>query len=811
MDMHRSINEINFDLAIEAGRIGTWKRDLTTNLITQSAITSQILGQGKGETVIPFSLLDSYTYPEDLRKFREPLDAAVKNGQPFDIEFRIFRPSGELRWIATRGKSIKDQSGKPVQVVGVMFDITEKKQSAERFRLLTEYSPDAILMEMNHHLVYANPSARQLLSITNAHRITDHSFLDFTSQEFHKVVRAAYKIINENKPSSPLFDLQMIRTDGTLIDVQAVCNHIFWDGRQATQIMLRDLTELKKSQNQVQRLSERLKLVIEGTGEGIWEWNIANRTFSSSGSFNKIIGHEESEFNPQTMDWYNAIHPEDISKVQVAFQESLNEGVPIYDCEFRIKADDHHWKWVRARGAVVEQDSNGQPIIMAGTLTDITLRKQSDEMIWKHANLDALTSLPNRRLFHQYLEFHIHKAQHANRQLALLFIDLDGFKYINDLFGHDSGDLLLIESAQRIKGCLNESDIAARIGGDEFVVILSELSRIEYVESTCQKILATLAQSFNMGNNVSYVSASIGISLYPFDATAPEELIRKADKAKHVAKKTGKNRFAYFTTELDEKAHERLKIMNDLRVALPLDQFRVHYQPIVDLKTRRIVKAEALLRWPHPVMDNIAPSLFIPLAEEMGVITSIGNWMFKEAVQFCKQCASCRNTSFQIGINMSPIQFMSQDNDINWVQHLADIGLSGDRIVVEVTEGVLLNASDKTFNRFHELRKACIQIALDDFGTGYSSMSYLQKFEIDYIKIDKSFVHNITTDQGNSTIAETIIVMAHKLGKKVIAEGVETQEQLDYLTQLGCDYGQGFLFSKAVPPDQFMTFFAKTF
>jgi len=802
--MKQSVNEINFELAIEAGEIGTWKRDLGTNLITQSPITSRILGHGQDETVIPFEYLFTYTHQDDLLKFGKALNPLIESGEPFDVEFRIWRPDGKMRWITVRGKSIKDESGKPVQVIGVMFDITEKKQAMERFRLLTEYSPDAILVEVNHHFVYANPMARQLLGTEEECRLFDYSFLQFAGRDHRDVVIAAYRSISEQKPASPLFDLQMKRLDGSLIEVQAICGFLFWDGQAATQIMLRDVTELKKSLSQVKQLSDRLELIIEGTGEGVWEWNIADNTFTFSGGFNKIIGRESGKFNTTTMDWYSIIHPDDVSRVKLIFQESLKERIPVYGCEFRVRAVSNDWKWVSARGVIVEQGSDGQPRVMAGTLTDITIRKASDELAWKHSHLDALTSLPNRRLFRECLELAMQKSKHTSSQIVLLFIDLDGFQCVNDLYGHDAGDLLLIESARRIKDCVGQSSTVARIGGDEFIVILSELPRMEQVELVCPKILDALAAPFNLRDSAGYVSASIGISLYPFDATNPEELIRKADQAMHVAKSSGKNRFAYFTKELDDRAHERLKIMNDLRVALPMDQFEIHYQPIVDLKTKRLVKAEALIRWDHPTMGRVSPALFVPLAEELGLITPIGNWMFRETVRFCKECELVFDFPFQIGINMSPIQFMSDGSGLHLVQYLSETGFPGERIVIEITEGVLMNASDNVFSRFNEFRKAGIQIALDDFGTGYSSMSYLHRFDIDYIKIDKSFVQNVTVNQGSRAIAETIIAMAHKLNKEVIAEGIETQDQLEYLVQAGCDYGQGFLFSQAVPAEQFI-------
>jgi diguanylate cyclase (GGDEF)-like protein/PAS domain S-box-containing protein len=581
-----------------------------------------------------------------------------------------------------------------------------------------------------------------------------------------------------------------------------VFGYLHWDGVAATQVMLRDVTALKVSQHQIQRLSDRLALIIEGTGDGIWEWDIASDRFRFSGGFNKIIGHDAPS-EASAAEWYRGIHPEDMHRVQLTLQECVKGRQPLHGIEFRIRSAGKTWKWVRARGVIVESDPGGQPSLMAGTLTDITIQKESDELAWKHSHLDPLTSLPNRRLFRQTLDFDIQKSRHAARRLALLFIDVDGFRYVNDLYGHEAGDLLLMETARRIRKCVAESATVARIGGDEFVVTLPELPRLEHVELVCEEVLAALSQRFSLGDNTTYVSASIGISLFPFDATEAEELLRKAEQAKNHAKRTGKNRFAYFRRELDEQAHTRLRLLSELRVALSLDQFQVHYQPIIDMRDRHIVKAEALLRWNHPVLGSVPPAQFIPMAEEFGLIASIGEWMCKQAITFCKQCDAQLGNRFQVGINMSPIQFMTDGGNFELEEHLAQAGLAGNRVVIEITEGVLLNKSDKVLKRFDSCRRAGIEIALDDFGTGYSSMSYLLKFDIDYIKIDKAFVQSINPSQDSRAIAETIIAMAHRLNKKVIAEGIETQEQWDYLALAGCDFAQGYLFSPALPPERF--------
>jgi diguanylate cyclase (GGDEF)-like protein len=483
----------------------------------------------------------------------------------------------------------------------------------------------------------------------------------------------------------------------------------------------------------------------------------------------------------------------------------------MYECEFRLKGSEDSWKWVLGRGVVVEWDRNGVPIAMTGTISDITARKESDEQIWRHANIDPLTELPNRRMFRDQLDTEIRKAHRSARELALLFLDMDGFKEVNDLFGHEAGDQLLAMAASRLKACVRESDIVARLGGDEFTVVLGGLDYKGHLEFLCEKLLTVLAQPFKIGANFAHVTASIGIAMYPGDGLEGNELSRKADHAMYAAKAAGKNQFCYFTRAMDEIAHTRLRMSNELHHALDLDQLFIHYQPIVNLRNGRVAKAEALLRWKHPSLGDIMPSAFVPLAEGSGLIGKIGTWIFQEAALKSKRWSELTGEKFQLSINKSPVQFMARDTGTDWINHLSRLDIPCDSLVIEITEGMLLHASSRVMDRLLEFRNAGIQIAIDDFGTGYSSMAYLKKFEIDYLKIDRSFVQDIEEDQGSRTIVETIVVMAHKLGIKIIAEGIETSAQAKLLTDAGCDYGQGFFFSAPVPADMLEDMLAHRF
>ena len=435
---------------------------------------------------------------------------------------------------------------------------------------------------------------------------------------------------------------------------------------------------------------------------------------------------------------------------------------------------------------------------------DISDRIAFEKTIWKQANFDSLTNLPNRRMFHERLEQHARMLQHSGQPMALMLIDLDHFKEVNDSLGHDMGDCLLIEAAHRITTCLRASDTVARLGGDEFIIILPGVGDVDTIGPVAQNIINRLTEPFVLGANMAYISASIGISLYPNDTTELDALFKNADMAMYAAKSDGRNRYSYFTPNLQETAQKRLHLTNDLRAALVNQQFQVYYQPIVDLNNERIYKAEALIRWLHPEHGMINPVEFIPLAEETGLIVPIGDWVFKQAVRQAMQWRAAHDETFQISVNISPVQIRHSDVElVAWHDYLSQQGVPGSSIAIEITEGVLLNAEPTTNGKLLQFRDAGIQVAIDDFGTGYSSLSYLKRFDIDYLKIDRSFVHNLSEDANNLALCEAIIMMAHKLGLKVIAEGVETTVQRDLLLAANCDYAQGFLYSKPVPPDQF--------
>jgi len=406
-------------------------------------------------------------------------------------------------------------------------------------------------------------------------------------------------------------------------------------------------------------------------------------------------------------------------------------------------------------------------------------------------------------MLRERLEQELRQADRARRSVGVLLIDLDHFKEINDTLGHLVGDDLLVEAARRISACTRESDSVARLGGDEFIVLLSRLGDPRHAEAVASKIIARLAEPFQLGDAKGYVSASVGITVYPHDAREVDDLLKSADQAMYVAKRQGRNRFSHFTQGLQTAAQERLRLIGDLREAVAEGRFHLNFQPIVDVASGHIHKAEALLRWEHPVRGVVPPAEFISLAEETGLIVPIGDWVFHEAANWAERWSAIL-PGFQVTLNVSPAQFRSEAaaSRESWIARLGRRSAPPGSMVLEITEGLLLHADVDVTGVLGALRGAGVEIAVDDFGTGYSSLAYLHRFDIDLLKIDRSFVASLEAGSSEAALCEAIIVMAHKLGLKVVAEGVETRLQADLLAAAGCDSMQGFLFSRPIPPEQ---------
>ncbi len=448
-------------------------------------------------------------------------------------------------------------------------------------------------------------------------------------------------------------------------------------------------------------------------------------------------------------------------------------------------------------------DEAGTVESVTGSARNISELKASEQTIFRQAYYDSLTCLPNRMLFRDRLDQETKHGARTGGRFAVLYVDLDGFKGVNDRYGHAEGDTVLQEAAHRLSMCVRASDTVARMGGDEFIIILSDLGRSTHVEMIAREIVTAIARPFHVHGKELWISCSIGITLYPDDAVIPDELVRNADQAMFVAKQAGRGQYVYFTPELRALACARQGIIDDLRRALQGGELAVYYQPIIDLHNDRIVKAEALLRWHHPDKGIVNPSEFIGIAEETGLIRDIGSAVLADAVVRVQSWSDLRGAPFPISVNKSPVEFMDLARLVPGDPDLGLFQAGGNLITVEITEGVMLNDSPLVRDKLTILRDAGVQLAIDDFGVGYSSMALLKRLKVDFLKIDRSFVSDVTTNDESRVLAETMVDMAHRLGMQVVAEGVETSDQHRWLKGIGCDFGQGFLFSEACDPDRF--------
>lgn len=573
--------------------------------------------------------------------------------------------------------------------------------------------------------------------------------------------------------------------------------------------VLQDITELRQAEATARDSEARWKLALESIGDGVWDWHIQEGTEFYSDRLLQICGYGGGDLDSDPDEFDDRTHPEDLANLYQARMDHFEGRTPLYQSERRIRCKDGTWKWVLSRGMVISRDADGKPLRMLGTFTDISDRKAAEALIRQQAFYDTLTGLPNRRMLRDRLAQEIKRSNRDQQQLAILFIDLDHFKEVNDTLGHDRGDMLLVEAGRRIQACVRASDTVARMGGDEFTVILAEFPSSSHLDGILQKMLRTLGAVFQLGNEQVFVSASIGITMYPTDATEIEDLLKNADQALYVAKGAGRNRFSFFTPALQEAALTRVRLASDLRTAVQEQQFYVVYQPIVELSTGAIHKAEALIRWQHPTRGLVSPAAFIPIAESSGLIVEIGEWVFQRAAQQVQVWRHTLAEDFQISVNKSPVQFHhSGAKGCSWAEYLRRLGLPGDSVVVEITEGLLLDTSAGVADTLLGLRAAGIGVSLDDFGTGYSSLSYLQKFDIDFVKIDQSFVRHLTVNSTDLALCKAIVVMAHALDMRVIAEGVETVQQRDLLAEAGCDFAQGYLYAQPMTAADFEAFVA---
>lgn len=595
-----------------------------------------------------------------------------------------------------------------------------------------------------------------------------------------------------------------LRKDGRIFPAEHIISRFNVRQNNLFTVIVRDITEQKQSEEALRESSERYRALTENTYDLICELSLKKQFLYLSPNYKDILGYEPASLiGKKVMDY---IHPEDHPIVLTGFNrafEHLASGQFVY----RFVHHNGELRWFESTGKTY-QTATGE-IRGVFVSRDITERQRYEETIRHQAFHDALTGLPNRLLFKDRLNLAMAHAKRNKKMLAVLFLDLDRFKLINDTLGHAVGDQLLINVSERLVVNVREDDTVARLGGDEFTILLPEIGQIEGAATVAHKILEAVRKPLKVSNHELYISTSIGVVVYPSDGDDAEALLKNADTAMYRAKEKGRNNYQLYTPAMNAKAFERLAMENSLRRALEKNEFVVFYQPKVRIDTEEIIGMEALVRWQHPTRGLVSPGEFIPVAEETGLIVSIGEWVLRTACTQNKAWQDAGYPPVRVAVNLSARQFQLQNLVETVARILSETGLDPQWLELEITESIAMQNAEFTIKTLNDLKEMGIQLSIDDFGTGYSSLSYLKRFPINKLKIDKSFVSEITSDPDNAAIASTVIVLGQSLKLGVIAEGVETREQYHFLKQHHCDEMQGYLFGKPMPSSQFESLLQK--
>ena len=740
--------------------------------------------------------------PEHFELAKSKLAEKLRGGsQETSYEVDCLRKDG-TRITLEVNTSVISKDGLPVAVQGIARDVTERKRTDAAIRENEERYRD--LFENANDLIYTHDLRGNFTSINRAgEAITGYSRAEAIRMNIASVV--APEFLEQAKRMTALkvegkgptaYELEIVAKNGGRVSLELSTRLIYQDGKPVgVQGIGRDITERKRTEEALKASENRYRQLGEGILHQIW-------TARPDGKFDYVNKRMIEYFDRQVEDllgygWREVVHPDDVTECLSRWMKALSTGEP-YETEFRLRRHDGQYRWHVAK-ATCGRDVHGKITKWFGTNTDVHEQKESEEKLNYYARHCPLTDLPNRVEFMSHLNLAIHRAQEDREvRFAVLFLDLDRFKVINDSLGHVVGDKLLIAIAGRLRSCLRPGDIVARLGGDEFTILLNRTGGEPDVAGVVERIQTKISQPFTIDNYEVFTTASVGIILSDEVKRAPDDYLRDADSAMYRAKEGGKARYEIFDREMHVRNLNLLQVEMDLRHAVEREEFEVLYQPIVDLSSGEISEFEALIRWRHPSLGVMSPDEFISVAEETGLIIPIGRWILEES---CRQIAEWQKTTarkLSVSVNLSAKQLMHPSLTGIVDEILQETGLDPKQLKLEVTESTVMEHSERSLAVMEELDQLGILLSTDDFGTGYSSLSYLQQFPFDRMKIDRSFVDKLGTDKKSDAIVKTILMLGSNLELEVVAEGIETSAQLELLRSLGCRLGQGYFFSRPV-------------
>jgi len=722
-----------------------------------------------------------------------------KNGTTYPVEVRL---------------QLFDSEAPPV-FVAMITDITERRRNEESLRRSQANLAKAQRIARvgswewdirTGDLFWTDEIFRMFGYEPGAIKATYEAFLEAIHPADRDAVTAGVNAALENKTPYNV-NHRIIQPDGTELVVHEE-GEVEYDSAGVPVFMtgtVQDITEFAKIQADLKERGERVQIVMENVADGIVTIDEKGFVESFNHAAEEMFGYEPQEVIGKKV---NMLMPEkDGLRHDMYLKKYIETGEAAI-----IGKGPREVEALRKDGSVfpmelgVSEAVVGDKHLFIGVIRDVTERKEIESKLVHMANYDSLTALPNRSLLTDRIDQALAAARRHDESLAVLFFDLDRFKDINDTFGHEVGDKFLVAIAERLKSAIRETDTVARLGGDEFVILLSGVDGEAHVGRVIDKIIDDLTQPVSIDGNEFFPSSSIGISLFPRDGDDSQTLLKHADAAMYSAKESGRNQYKYFMPELNERATERLKMEEKFRNALVNEDFVLHYQPKIDAVSRQVVAMEALVRWNDPEEGLIPPGKFIPLAEDTGLIVPLGEWVLRQACRDTKQLMGKGFLDLQVAVNVSGRQLQEEDFLNTVAEVLAETGLPASGLEIELTETLLMSDVDKSIALLDALKDIGVSIAVDDFGTGYSSLSYLKRLPIDVLKIDQAFIRDIYTDPEDRAIVRTIISLARSLNMKVVAEGVETEEQYGYLRVKECDIIQGYLFSPPLPFDDFLAY-----
>ncbi|WP_296577921.1 EAL domain-containing protein [Phreatobacter sp.] len=735
---------------------------------------------------------------------------AVRAKRPVQAELLNRSKAGQAYWLNLDIQPLHSEGGEHIGFMAIESDITELKRVTtdllrKNFDLAVMSELACIgewVLDLQKNSVYWSRQVRRIHEVDEGYIPTFEAAVAFYPVHVRQRLTSGLESCIATKGSWEC-ELPFLTAKGNDRWVRVYATAIEEKGSVTKLIgAFQDITDIVRSRSDLEISSRRLEMAAEGASIGLWEWDVASKRLWVHPKWWTHLGFDEpGGASPITIDDL-IIHPDDLRSVVDNRTRFLQNGAAQLTNEFRQRDVNGVWRWVSSTGRATAFDKQGRPLRVSGVYVDIHERKLAAERAQFAASHDHLTGLMNRAEFVRQIDARIARRQNADDTFAVLAIDLDRFKYVNDSFGHAAGDAVLAGVASRLRAILREADILARLGGDEFAIIVDGRENCrERCAAVAARILNEIRRDYvHEGKNLQ-IGASVGIAVADENTVDHETLMRAADTALYAVKESGKNSYRFFDQELAFRAQERRDIEADLRFAQDRGEFELHFQPQVDLVSRQYTSFEALIRWRHPHRGLVSPDLFIPIAEETGLIVSIGQWVIEEA---CRIAAHWPEP-LPVSINLSAAQLGRSDLLAIVTQALLQTNLHAHRLEIEMTESVFMNKDDTLLRDILQLHDLGVRLALDDFGTGYSSLGYLHKLPFDKIKIDKSFIADIATSAQSAAIICAIVNLARSLGIETTAEGIETEEQASLVLAAGCAIGQGFLFSPPVPEGEVFT------